>query len=80
MQSRAATPPAFSLPPATAAATAHKLDVNHATRKQLEDLPGIGPVLAQHIIEARPLKSADDLLHVDGIGRKKYAAIRPYFD
>ena len=66
--------------PATESSTLHKLDVNHATRKQLEDLPGIGPVLAEHIIAARPLKSADDLLHVDGIGRKKYAAIRPYFD
>jgi DNA uptake protein ComE-like DNA-binding protein len=66
--------------PATESSTLHKLDVNHATRKQLEELPGIGPVLAEHIIAARPLKSADDLLHVDGIGRKKYAAIRPYFD
>ena len=58
----------------------HKLDVNHATRKQLEDLPGIGSVMAARIIAARPLKSADDLLHVDGIGPKKYAAIRPYFE
>ena len=80
MESGTASAPASPLPPATAAATTHKLDVNHATRKQLEDLPGIGPVLAQRIIAARPLKSADELLHVDGIGRKKYAAIRPFFE
>jgi DNA uptake protein ComE-like DNA-binding protein len=65
---------------ATENSTPHKLDVNRATRKQLEDLPGVGPVLAARIIAARPLNSADDLLHVDGIGRKKYAVIRPYFD
>jgi endonuclease YncB( thermonuclease family) len=62
---------------------AGKLDVNTATEKQLRDLPGIGPVLAQRIIAARPFspfRSGDDLKKVNGIGDKKYAEIRPYFN
>ena len=58
---------------------AGKLDVNTATEKQLRDLPGIGPVMARRIIDARPFRSADDLKKVNGIGDKKYAKIRPYF-
>jgi competence protein ComEA len=57
-----------------------KLDVNNATRKELERLPGIGPILAQRIIDARPMKSANDLERVDGIGPKKYKEIRPFFE
>lgn len=56
-----------------------KLDVSSATKEQLESVPGIGPVLAARIIAARPMKSADELSRVDGIGSKKYAIIRPYF-
>jgi DNA uptake protein ComE-like DNA-binding protein len=61
------------------AADAGKLDVNTAAEKQLRDLPGIGPVLAQRIIAARPFRSADELKKVNGIGDKKYDQIRPYF-
>ena len=64
----------------TPAAESGKLDVNNATRKELERLPGIGPVLAQRIIDARPMKSANDLQRVDGIGPKKYKEIRPFFE
>jgi competence protein ComEA len=56
-----------------------KLDVNTATEKELRSLPGIGPVMAARIIAARPFRSADDLKKVNGIGDKKYAQIRPYF-
>jgi competence protein ComEA len=45
----------------------------------LEDLPGIGPVLAGRIIAARPFKSADDLRKVKGIGDKRYEKLRPFF-
>ena len=58
-----------------------KLDVNNATETQLEAVPGIGPGLAGRIIAARPFKNADDLRKVKGIGTKKrYEAIRPYFN
>ena len=84
----ASASPSISVTPALAAPTksmdravdAGKLDVNTAAEKQLRDLPGIGPVLAQRIIAARPFRSADDLKKVNGIGEKKYEKIRPYFN
>jgi DNA uptake protein ComE-like DNA-binding protein len=59
---------------------AAKFDVNTATEKELRLIPGIGPVMARRIIDARPFKSADDLRKVNGIGDKKYDQIRPYFN
>jgi DNA uptake protein ComE-like DNA-binding protein len=56
-----------------------KFDINTATEKELRLIPGIGPVMARRIIDARPFRSADDLKKVNGIGEKKYAEIRPYF-
>src|SRR4029450_4923382 len=56
-----------------------RIDINAATEKELKMIPGIGPVLASRIIAARPFRSADDLKKVNGIGDKKYAKIRPYF-
>ena len=57
-----------------------KIDINTATEKELTTVPGIGHVMAARIIAARPFKSADDLKKVSGIGDKKYAQIRPYFE
>jgi DNA uptake protein ComE-like DNA-binding protein len=56
-----------------------KIDINTATEKELTTVPGIGHVMAGRIIAARPFRSADDLRRVSGIGNKKYAQIRPYF-
>jgi competence protein ComEA len=57
------------------------LDVNTATAEDLEALPGVGPVMAQRIIEYRqsrgPFQKIDDLLSVHGIGRKKLAHLAP---
>jgi DNA uptake protein ComE-like DNA-binding protein len=55
------------------------IDINTATEKELTTVPGIGHVTAARIIAARPFRSADDLKRVTGIGDKKYAQIRPYF-
>ena len=56
------------------------LDVNIATAEDLEALPGIGPVLAQRIVQYRqsrgPYKNVDDLLAVHGMGKKKLALLR----
>jgi competence protein ComEA len=58
-----------------------KLNANTASFAELENVPGIGPVIAQRIIEARPFKSADDLQRVKGIGGgKRYEKIRPFFN
>jgi DNA uptake protein ComE-like DNA-binding protein len=56
-----------------------RIDINTATEKELTTVPGIGHVMATRIIAARPFRSADDLKRVSGIGNKKYAQIRPYF-
>ena len=56
-----------------------KIDINTATEKELTTVPGIGHVMAARIIAARPFRSADDLRRVSGIGDKKYAQVRPYF-
>jgi DNA uptake protein ComE-like DNA-binding protein len=55
------------------------IDINTATEKELTTVPGIGHVMAARIIAARPFRSADDLKRVSGIGGKKYAQVRPYF-
>ena len=58
-----------------------KLDVNSASLTELENVPGIGPSIAERIIEARPFKSADDLQRVKGIGAgKRYEKIRTFFN
>ncbi len=55
------------------------IDLNHASQKELETLPGIGPVLAQAIIayrEEKPFESVDELLQVSGIGPKRFEKIK----
>jgi len=41
--------------------TEGKIDLNGATEKELQQLPGIGPVLAKKIIAGRPYSSVADL-------------------
>lgn len=56
------------------------IDVNSATAAQLEELPGVGPVLAQRIVDVRsergPFDSVEDLLDVPGIGEAKLSQMR----
>lgn len=46
------------------------ININTASQKELEKITGVGPVIAQKIIEARPFSSLSDLIKVDGIGEK----------
>jgi len=55
------------------------LNLNTATKEELQSIKGIGPVLAERIIAGRPYRTVDDLLKVKGIGPKKLENIRPYF-
>jgi phosphatidylserine/phosphatidylglycerophosphate/cardiolipin synthase-like enzyme len=51
------------------------VNLNRATMAELETLPGIGPSLAQRIIDARPITSFEDLDKVNGIGPAKLKAL-----
>ena len=55
----------------------HPIDLNTASKEQLMDIPGIGPKIAEKIIEGRPYRSVDDLLKIPGIGEKTLEKIRP---
>jgi competence protein ComEA len=58
------------------------LSLNAATAAELETLPGIGPVLAQNIVDYReahgPFARLEDLLRVPGIGPAKLAQLEAY--
>ena len=66
---------------ATTAFQATRLDVNRATADELQRLPGIGPVLAQAVLDDRatrgPFRSVEDLKRVKGIGTKRLERLRP---
>lgn len=56
------------------------IDLNTASAGRLEELPGVGPVLAERIVEFRdehgPFATIEDLLDVPGIGEAKLAQMR----
>jgi competence protein ComEA len=56
------------------------VSLNRATAADLENLPGVGPVLAERIVTFResngPFETVEDLLEVPGIGEAKLAAMR----
>jgi competence ComEA-like helix-hairpin-helix protein len=53
------------------------VNINTASKSELESLPGIGPALAQLIIQDRPYESVDDLVRVRGIGPRLMESLRP---
>ena len=65
--------------PETEPAVTRPVNINTATAQQLDDLPGIGPVLAQRIVDYRTahggFKAVEELLNVSGIGNAKLMEI-----
>lgn len=57
------------------------VSLNTATVEQLDTLPGVGPVLARHIVEHRTqrggFRSVEELREVRGIGDRRFADLRP---
>jgi competence protein ComEA len=64
------------------ASPAAPIDLNAATAAQLESLPGVGPVLAQRIVDWRTehgrFTSVDELQEVTGVGQKKFESLKPH--
>ena len=68
--------PAKKKPPTT------PVNLNTATSEELQQVPGIGPVNAEKILQMRktygPFKSVDDLRAIKGIGPKRLEKMRKY--
>ena len=63
------------------AAPAGPVILSTATVEQLDTLPGVGPVMAKHIIDYRTqhggFSSVDELREVNGIGDRRFSDLRP---
>lgn len=59
------TPPTASTPaaaPAASVAAPKRIDINTASEKQLDEMPGVGPVRAKAIIAGRPYTDPNDIV------------------
>lgn len=54
------------------------VNINTATRDELESIPRVGPTLAAQIIAGRPYKNVDELISVSGIGPSSLDGMRPF--
>ena len=79
IQYESGLPRSVNLPPAVANIFLKPIPINRAEKEILSTLPGIGPTLAERIIQRRkdrgPFKSKDELLNITGIGPKKLAKL-----
>ncbi|MEV6637111.1 ComEA family DNA-binding protein [Actinoplanes sp. NPDC051470] len=75
-----APPPSVAVAVAPGAAPGGPLNLNTATVADLDTLPGVGPVLAQRILEARDaqggFKAVGDLRKVSGIGSSRFEQLK----
>ena len=63
-------------PKAAAAKAAELVDINSATKPQLEALKGIGPKYAEAIIKGRPYKGKDELVSKKIVPEATYTGVK----
>lgn len=59
-------------------APGQKVNINTATKEELEALPEVGPVKAQAIIDGRPYKTAEDVMKVKGIKEGTFSKMKDF--
>ncbi|KAB2959670.1 MAG: helix-hairpin-helix domain-containing protein [Candidatus Methylomirabilis oxygeniifera] len=57
-------------------APARKVDLNTASIRELQKLPGFGPEVAGRIVQHRPYHTLDELISRKVLGRKEFARIK----
>jgi competence protein ComEA len=75
-QAHATCGPGAPPPDAVAAALGQPLSLNRAAESDLARLPGVGPRVARALVEARPLRTWDQVDAVPGVGPARLAALR----
>lgn len=64
-------------PASSTTSTSERINLNTATQAQIEALPGVGPKMAERILQARPFSSLKDLDAVKGIGPSMLKKLEP---
>ena len=66
--------------PAPSQANTNRININTASAQELETLPGIGPALAERIVEHRskygPFRKPEHLIIMRGISDKRFQRLR----